>query len=475
MSPESSEVRPYAVLAIASLAAFMVFLDTQVLFVAFADIRASFPGVSFATMSWTLSAYTIALAASLVPAGRMADRFGTNAVLLRPGRLHAGLVALRGRHLAGPAGRLPRRPGTRCGRAGPRLAGDRAVGVPAREGPCRGSDLGSRRSPRRRSRPDDRRPPGRRLGVAGGVRGQPAGRVARAGPRRARRTRVQGDDAGAVPRSRGHLAAGRCPEPARAGDRAEQPVALGLGPDRGRARGRTGGARGVRGPHPRPSPPGPRPELVRVAFLPLGQHRHRSVHHRLHRHVLRPGPVPHPGVGLQHREDRAGDDARTGRGDGARAVLRPAGRSGRPTDVVGPRRARLRGVGTVVHHAGRHDAALDQPDAAGHAGGRSRCRPGDPAPDQRSRAGPARGPVRRRLGGQPGDPAVRRHVRCRADGGTARDRDTGRRARRLPRGLVDVGDLWRAHVGGGARAASCRAGRRTSADHRTDHRVGEAA
>lgn len=87
MSPESPEVRPYAVLGIASMAAFMVFLDTQVLFVAFDDIRSSFPDVSFATMSWTLSAYTIALAALLVPAGRVADRFG------RKRTFSAGLVA----------------------------------------------------------------------------------------------------------------------------------------------------------------------------------------------------------------------------------------------------------------------------------------------------------------------------------------------------------------------------------------------
>jgi EmrB/QacA subfamily drug resistance transporter len=76
MTSEPRQVSPWSVLGIASLAAFMVFLDTQVLFVAFDDIRASFPSVSFATMSWTLSAYTIALAAALVPAGRMADRFG---------------------------------------------------------------------------------------------------------------------------------------------------------------------------------------------------------------------------------------------------------------------------------------------------------------------------------------------------------------------------------------------------------------
>ena len=78
---------PWVVLAVASLAAFMVFLDAQVLFVAFDDIRSSFPSVSFTTMSWTLSAYTIALAAALVPSGRMADRFGRRRVFL------LGLVA----------------------------------------------------------------------------------------------------------------------------------------------------------------------------------------------------------------------------------------------------------------------------------------------------------------------------------------------------------------------------------------------
>ena len=80
-------VSPWVVLGVASLAAFMVFLDAQVLFVAFDDIRSSFPSVSFTTMSWTLSAYTIALAAALVPSGRMADRFGRRRVFL------LGLVA----------------------------------------------------------------------------------------------------------------------------------------------------------------------------------------------------------------------------------------------------------------------------------------------------------------------------------------------------------------------------------------------
>ncbi|MFC5731492.1 MULTISPECIES: MFS transporter [Nocardioides] len=87
MSPPARDVRPWAVLAIAGSASFMVLLDTQVLFVAFDDIRRSFPSASLATMSWTLSAYTIALAATLVPAGRMADRFGRRRTFL------VGLVA----------------------------------------------------------------------------------------------------------------------------------------------------------------------------------------------------------------------------------------------------------------------------------------------------------------------------------------------------------------------------------------------
>ena len=81
-TPAKNSTSPWAVLGVASLAAFMVFLDTQVLFVAFDDIRSSFPTVSFATMSWTLSAYTIALAAALVPAGRLADRYGRKRVFM---------------------------------------------------------------------------------------------------------------------------------------------------------------------------------------------------------------------------------------------------------------------------------------------------------------------------------------------------------------------------------------------------------
>ncbi|MET0145473.1 MAG: DHA2 family efflux MFS transporter permease subunit [Ilumatobacteraceae bacterium] len=74
--------RPNRALLVAGLGIFMVFLDTQILFVAFADIQTSFPEVSTTAMSWVLSGYTLVFAALLVPAGRLADRWGRRSVFL---------------------------------------------------------------------------------------------------------------------------------------------------------------------------------------------------------------------------------------------------------------------------------------------------------------------------------------------------------------------------------------------------------
>ncbi len=63
-------------LLVAAMAVLAIFLDTTVLFVAYPDIEASFPEVSAAQLSWVLNAYTIAVAALLVPAGKLADRLG---------------------------------------------------------------------------------------------------------------------------------------------------------------------------------------------------------------------------------------------------------------------------------------------------------------------------------------------------------------------------------------------------------------
>ncbi|NRF67400.1 MFS transporter [Aquincola sp. S2] len=67
---------PWAVFSVASVAVFLVSIDTTVLFAAFGALRAGFPGSSSADLSWVLNAYTVVYAALLVPAGRLADQHG---------------------------------------------------------------------------------------------------------------------------------------------------------------------------------------------------------------------------------------------------------------------------------------------------------------------------------------------------------------------------------------------------------------
>ncbi|MCU1370555.1 MAG: putative drug resistance transporter [Ilumatobacteraceae bacterium] len=69
-------------LAVAGMAVLITFLDTTVLFVAFPDITASFADASASSLSWVLNGYTIAFAALLVPAGKLADRLGHKRVFL---------------------------------------------------------------------------------------------------------------------------------------------------------------------------------------------------------------------------------------------------------------------------------------------------------------------------------------------------------------------------------------------------------
>ncbi|MFL6018663.1 MAG: DHA2 family efflux MFS transporter permease subunit [Gaiellaceae bacterium] len=68
--------RRWQVLLVTSVAVFMSFLDVTIVNIAFPDIRASFPESSLGQLSWILNAYSIVFAAALVPAGRLADRFG---------------------------------------------------------------------------------------------------------------------------------------------------------------------------------------------------------------------------------------------------------------------------------------------------------------------------------------------------------------------------------------------------------------
>lgn len=67
---------------IACAGAFLAFLDTTIVNIAFPDISASFPEASSGLLSWVLDGYFVVIAALLVPAGGLADRFGHKRVFL---------------------------------------------------------------------------------------------------------------------------------------------------------------------------------------------------------------------------------------------------------------------------------------------------------------------------------------------------------------------------------------------------------
>ncbi|MEU9791954.1 MFS transporter [Streptomyces sparsogenes] len=68
--------RRWLILAVASTAQFLAVLDLIAVNIAFPAIGADFRSASTAGLSWVLNAYTIVLAALLVPAGRLADETG---------------------------------------------------------------------------------------------------------------------------------------------------------------------------------------------------------------------------------------------------------------------------------------------------------------------------------------------------------------------------------------------------------------
>jgi EmrB/QacA subfamily drug resistance transporter len=70
----------WAVFAVASIAVFLVSIDTTVLFAAFGALRNGFPQSTAADLSWVLNAYTVVYAALLVPAGRLSDALGRKRV-----------------------------------------------------------------------------------------------------------------------------------------------------------------------------------------------------------------------------------------------------------------------------------------------------------------------------------------------------------------------------------------------------------
>ncbi|CAN5184201.1 DHA2 family efflux MFS transporter permease subunit [soil metagenome] len=78
----SAPSSPWPIFWIASIAVFLVSLDSTVLFAAFGALRQAFPKASAADMSWVLNAYTVVYAAMLIPAGGLADTHGRKRMFL---------------------------------------------------------------------------------------------------------------------------------------------------------------------------------------------------------------------------------------------------------------------------------------------------------------------------------------------------------------------------------------------------------
>ena len=73
---------PWPVFWVASIAVFLVSLDTTMLYAAFSALRSGFPQATAADMSWVLNAYTVLYAAMLIPAGGLADTHGRKKVFM---------------------------------------------------------------------------------------------------------------------------------------------------------------------------------------------------------------------------------------------------------------------------------------------------------------------------------------------------------------------------------------------------------
>jgi EmrB/QacA subfamily drug resistance transporter len=73
---------PWPIFRVASVAAFLVSLDATMLYAAFGALRNGFPEASAAHLSWVLNAYTVVYAATLIPAGGLADTYGRKRLFL---------------------------------------------------------------------------------------------------------------------------------------------------------------------------------------------------------------------------------------------------------------------------------------------------------------------------------------------------------------------------------------------------------
>ena len=82
LSADRPTASPWPVFWVSSVAAFLVSLDSTMLYSAFGALRAGFPAATAADMSWVLNAYTVVYAAMLIPAGGLADAHGRKRVFL---------------------------------------------------------------------------------------------------------------------------------------------------------------------------------------------------------------------------------------------------------------------------------------------------------------------------------------------------------------------------------------------------------
>ena len=73
---------PWPVFWVASVAVFLVSLDTTMLYAVFDALRAGFPGATAADLSWVINGYTVVYAAMLIPAGGLSDVHGRKKVFM---------------------------------------------------------------------------------------------------------------------------------------------------------------------------------------------------------------------------------------------------------------------------------------------------------------------------------------------------------------------------------------------------------
>ena len=81
------------------LGTFMLIIDVQIVVVALPSIRTALH-TSFSDEQWTIDAYSLSLAALLLPAGSLADILGRRRVFARrAGRVHRRVAAVRRRRI----------------------------------------------------------------------------------------------------------------------------------------------------------------------------------------------------------------------------------------------------------------------------------------------------------------------------------------------------------------------------------------